>query len=199
MKKQILRTTILSLSVFVLLACLFTSCAEPFEEGSFRKDRISENWAKRTSKHTEPTTTPAVPKDRDDLIIPDLSQNQIDLYHEIWNMYKDDPECKDSTINDVIVYGNSLTTFRYDEVLIGVFGGIIDVFHIKPKALFKEEIGEYTLTYGKYGNWRFSAFANGKEYTLPEAYEAGLLSDEEIRTFCAEWAAIHTELDKNIG
>ncbi len=193
MKFNVLKITALLLVLLTAISCILAACAadEEGSAGDLRHDIISENLAKRTTKVTMPAITTRAPANRDDLVIIELNEfteNQVALYHAIWEVYKDDPRCKDCTINDVMA-SHALSVWRFDEVLIGTFQGVSGGFYLKPSTIYEEKIGEYTITYGKYGTGLSpKAYANDKEYTLQEAYAAGLLSDEEVRVFCEEFS-----------
>ncbi len=130
------------------------------------------------------TTAPVTTVDRDTLTIPDLTADEEALYRAIWAVYKDKefqgssiypPKYEEFTINDIYIFH---PIYRFDEALVSFFHG----FKQRPIApgdmITYETVEGYTFEYGS--TTHFSVWANEKEYTLQEAYDAGVLTKEEI-------------------
>ena len=136
------------------------------------------------------TTTAVTTIDRDELTLSNLSEQQKKLYHSAWEALKDRlPE--DCTINN-LVFGSLI--MEYDEAIVCYYRGALS-----DKSSITEGCGTTQQTVAGYefcysSSLQMAVFANGKKYNLKSAYEAGVLSEDEIRTIWEDHKARNENL-----
>ena len=137
------------------------------------------------------TTTAVTTIDRDELTLSNLSELQKKLYHSAWEALKDYlPE--DCTI-DHLVFGNQIA--EYDEAIVCYYRGILsDKYNgiTEGPGTTRQTVAGYEFCY--VSSLQMAVFANGKKYNLKSAYEAGVLSEDEIRMIWEDHKARNEDL-----
>ena len=139
----------------------------------------------------EPTITvdPEVTDERDLLMVyVGQSNEERALWKYVWRVVKQNVP-SEYTINDLqfgafkkqygdlfVCYFNSDHCVEYP-ILTGV------------TAVYSETVAGYEFRYGY--NFSLSVFANYARYELPEAYEKGILTQEQVRTIWEDYKAMH--------
>lgn len=121
--------------------------------------------------------------DRDQLTL-SLSKHQEELYRSAWEAVKDTVP-QDYTIDHLHFHG---TIMQYDEAFICYYLGCSkDGSFTNAPAVTSQTVAGYEFIYGS--TTQFTVFANGKKYNLETAYDAGVLTEDEIRTLWEEHKA----------
>lgn len=128
---------------------------------------------------TEATTAPAVTTvDRDKINNPgQYTELELKAKKAVWEYSKPGITNPDVTINNVMVYNVS----QYGDAIVCSYNIVTgDVMVMSPMITTEEVLG-YTFEY-PYIQLQLYVFANEGRHTLQGAYEAGLLTEDNIRT-----------------
>ena len=175
--KKLLTLLTLALTLFTLTSLLLVACADMGDPADTSADS---------------TTTAVTTIDRDQLTRSTLSKQQQALYRSAWEAIKDTVS-EEYTIND-LHFG--YTIMEYDEAFICYY------LCCSKNGLFTETceitsqtVAGYEFIYGS--NIQATVFANGKKYNLETAYNAGVLTEDEIRMIWEEHKERTTVTIKN--
>ena len=122
------------------------------------------------------STTPEIPANRDTLANPEqYTELELQAIYAIWAAYKETHQ-EFLTINDILpddvsIHGDAVVCYDY----VGTFPG---------DALSVDTALGYRFVYPTLQQKR--VFANGTVYTFQEAYDAGVLTEEDIRALWEE-------------
>ena len=175
MKKLLTPLLSLTLVLLTLTALILAGCADMGELAN--------------TGDPATTTTAVTTIDRDELTLSNLSELQKKLYHSAWEAMKDRLS-EDCTINH-LVFGNQIT--EYDEAIVCYFRGLrIDGGITEGPGNTWQTVAGYEFCY--VSSLQMAVFANGKQYNLKSAYEAGVLSEDEIRMIWEDHKARNEDL-----
>ena len=155
--------------LFLLAALLLCSCADTGAPADTSADS---------------TTTAVTTIDRDQLTRSTLSKQQEALYCSAWEAVKNTVP-QDCTIDNLHFRG---TIRQYDEAFICYYLGCSkNGLFTETCEITSQTVAGYEFIYGS--NIQATVFANGKKYNLETAYNAGVLTEDEIRTLWEEHKA----------
>ena len=153
------------LPLLILAALLLAGCEAATNSGTQTPDQTT----------AATTTAPVTTLDRDTLTNPETySELKLKAVKAIWNASKEKVK-NDLTINHVEILSD---IYEYDEAIV-CMAQIGSVLMSSPGQT-EETVLEYEFIYGYTDQYK--VYANGKEYSLSEAYTAGVLTKEEIRS-----------------
>ncbi len=123
------------------------------------------------------STTAVTTIDRDKLTL-SLSKQQEELYRSAWEALK-------NTVPDYCTINNlqfGTVIMEYDEAFICFYRGFLaqeGSWGTAGQAVTHQTVAGYEFIYGT--TRQYTVFANGKKYNLETAYDAGVLTEDEIR------------------
>ena len=151
-----------SLTLLILAALLLAGCAD-------MGDPIG----------SEPSATTAATTDERDVIKNPGQYTELKLKAKqaVWEYSKPGITNPDVTINNVMVYNVS----QYGDAIVCSYNIVTGDVMVTLPMITTEEVLGYTFEY-PYVHLKLYVFANEGRYTLQGAYEAGLLTEDNIRT-----------------
>ena len=166
--KKLLTLLTLALTLFTLTSLLLVACED--------------TGAPADTSAPDSTTTAATTIDRDKLTL-SLSKQQEELYRSAWEALK-------NTVPDYCTINNlqfGTVIMEYDEAFICFYRGFLaqeGSWGTAGQAVTHQTVAGYEFIYGS--TLQYTVFANGKEYNLETAYDAGVLTEDEIRMIWEE-------------
>ena len=152
--------------LFLLTALLLCSCADMGEPANTP-----------TPDTTTAATTAVTTIDRDKINNPEkLTELEIEAKNRVWAVVKPGITNSDITINNVSVSRVS----QFDEAIVCYYQVNTRNQIMMSPMTWTEEVLGYTFEY-PYLELQLFVFANNRKYTLQGAYDAGVLTEDEIR------------------
>ena len=158
------------LPLLILAALLLVGCADMGEPGS--------------TLATEATTAPAVTTvDRDKINNPEkYTELELKAKKAVWEYSKPGITNPDVTINNVMVSNVA----QYGDAIVCYYTIVTGNFVALTPSIHTEEVLGYTFEY-PYLQYQLYVFANKGRHTLQGAYDAGLLTEDNIRTIWEQY------------
>lgn len=139
---------------------------------------------------TTAATTVATTADRDTLTNPDLSEIEIEIITAMWEKYKS------AALNNPITFYtiNDISLEEFFEPCGDAYVLFVTDFMPRGDMLTKETVADCEFRY--VSTQRLSVYCDGEFYSLQNAYTAGVVTGEEIRTVWEAYKAQNpTEYD----
>ena len=153
------------LPLLTLAALLLVGCEAATNSGTQTPDQTT----------AATTTAPVTTLDRDTLANPEAySELKLKAVKAVWEASKGTVK-NDLTINHVAILSE---IYEYDEAIVCMaqIGSIL----MSSPGHTEEAVLDYEFRYGD--SDQYKVYANCKEYSLSEAYTAGVLTEDEIRS-----------------
>ena len=133
---------------------------------------------------TQPSATTAVTTDERDVIETPEKYTELELKAKkaVWAYSKIGITNPDVTINNVMVSNIS----EYGDAIVCYYTIVTGNFVALTPSIHTEEVLGYTFEY-PYLQYQLYVFANNRRYTLQGAYDAGLLTEDNIRTIWEQY------------